>query len=211
MPGDRSASPVAGIVLAAGVSSRMGRNKMFLEIGGEKLLQRVVRVAAAAGLSPVIVVIGHEAGQARPLLAGLPCQPVVNANYLHGIQSSVRAGVEALPDMVCAAVVVLADMPLVNAGMIATLVDRYRAGAAPLVLSAYGDVNAPPTLYDRSLFPELTTLVGQGCGKQVVKRHRHEAIAVHWPLEVLTDLDEPGDVERLMPLLHGRDGDPHAL
>jgi molybdenum cofactor cytidylyltransferase len=211
MPGDRSSSPVAGIVLAAGASSRMGRNKMFLEIGGETLLHRAVRVAADAGLSPLIVVIGHDAGRARELLGGLPCQPVVNADYLQGVQSSVRTGVEAVPDAVRAAIVMLADMPLVTADMLATLVGRYRAGAAPLVLSTYGDVNAPPTLYDRSLFPELTTLAGPGCGKQVVKRHRHEAVAVEWPLEALDDLDEPADVERLIPLLDARDGGRHAV
>jgi molybdenum cofactor cytidylyltransferase len=182
----------------------MGRNKMFLEMGGEALLHRVVRVAAGAGLSPLMVVLGHEAARARSLLGGLPCQAVVNADYLHGIQSSVRAGVEALPDTVRAAVVVLADMPLVSSEMIATLVTRYRAAAAPLVLSSYGDVDAPPTLYDRSLFPELITLAGPGCGSQVVKRHRHEAVAVAWPVEVLNDLDEPGDVERLTRLLAAR-------
>jgi molybdenum cofactor cytidylyltransferase len=164
MPGDRSSSPVAGVVLAAGVSSRMGRNKMFLEIGGETLLHRAVRVAVDASLSPLIVVLGHEADRARALVADLACEPIVNANYLEGIQSSVRAAVEALPDTACAAVVLLADMPLVTSEMIATLVGRYRDGDAPLVVSIYGDVNAPPTLYDRSLFRELSTLAGHGCG-----------------------------------------------
>ena len=69
MPGERASSPVAGIVLAAGVSSRMGRNKMFIEIGGETLLRRAVRVAAGAGLSPVVVVLGHEADRAGALPA----------------------------------------------------------------------------------------------------------------------------------------------
>ncbi len=210
MPRDRSSTLVAGIVLAAGVSSRMGRNKMFLEIGGETLLRRAVRVAAGARLSPLVVVLGHEADRARALLDGLPCQPVVNADYMQGVQSSVRAGVEALPDTVGAAVVVLADMPLVSPDMIATLVRRYRDGAAPLVLSKYGDVNAPPTLYDRSLFSELTSLAGPGCGKQVVKRHHREAMAVDWPFEVLTDLDEPADLERVTPLLDVRGG-RHAV
>ncbi len=204
MPGDRTSSAVAGVVLAAGVSSRMGRNKMVLEIGGETLLHRAVRVAGEASLSPVVVVLGHEADRARALVADLACVPIVNASYLEGIQSSVRAGVEALPDTVRAAVVLLADMPLVTSEMIVALVRRYRDDDARLVVSTYGDVHAPPTLYDRSLFHELATQAGNGCGKQVVKRHRHEAIGVDWPIEVLNDLDEPEDLERLAPLLVGR-------
>ena len=158
MRADRSSSPVAGIVLAAGVSSRMGRNKMLLEIDGEPLLHRAARVAAGARLSPIIVVLGHEADRARTLLAGLPCVPVVNEHYLDGIQSSVRAGIEALPDTAAAAVVVLADMPLVTSDMITRVVGRYRDSTAPLVLSSYEGINAPPTLYDRALFRELTAL-----------------------------------------------------
>jgi molybdenum cofactor cytidylyltransferase len=205
MPGERTSSPVAGIVLAAGVSSRMGRNKMFIEVGGETLLRRAVRVAAGAGLSPVVVVLGHEADRAGALLTGLPCLPVVNEQYLDGIQYSVRAGVKALPGTASAAVVVLADMPLVTSEMIQTLVGRYRDGTAPLVLSSYSGVNAPPTLYDRSLFAELATLEGHRCGRQVVEHHREEAVAVDWPGEVLTDLDEPDDVERITMFLGGRD------
>jgi molybdenum cofactor cytidylyltransferase len=80
--------------------------------------------------------------------------------------------------------------------MIRTLVQRYRAGTAPLVISDYAGVPAPPMLYDRSLFPELETVEGEGCGRQVVRRHRHEAVAVSWPREALADVDVPEDYER---------------
>jgi molybdenum cofactor cytidylyltransferase len=96
---------------------------------------------------------------------------------------------------------VLADMPFVTTAMIATLVDRYRTSAAPLVISDYGGVNAPPMLYDRSLFDELVSMEGEGCGKQVVKRHRAEAIAVMWPSDALIDLDVPDDYDRVKALV----------
>ena len=100
--------------------------------------------------------------------------------------------------------VLLADMPLVDAGMIRTLVDRYRAGGAPLVVSDYEGVDAPPILYDRRLFPELRALEGEGCGKRVVKRHSAEAIRIRWPARALTDLDLPDDLERVRSALAGR-------
>ena len=204
MPSERTGA-VAGIVLAAGTSTRMGRNKLFMELEGETLVRRTVGRVAQAGVDPLIVVLGHEADRVREALAGVPFQPVVNPEYERGVNSSLRAGIHAASETGArAAIVVLADMPFVTTEMIATLVDTYRRGDAPLVISDYGGVNAPPMLYDRSLFPELAASEGQGCGKHVVKRHRHEAAAASWPVEALTDLDAPDDYERVKASLANR-------
>jgi CTP:molybdopterin cytidylyltransferase MocA len=72
------------------------------------------------------------------------------------------------------------------------------------VVSDYQGVNAPPVLYDRSLFHELATSEGQGCGKHVVKRHRHEARSIDWPADALADLDLPEDVEQAKIVLDAR-------
>jgi molybdenum cofactor cytidylyltransferase len=214
MSSDRNGR-VAGVVLAAGASTRMGRNKLFLEIAGEPLLHRAVRRAIDSGLDPVIVVVGHERERAIDTVAELYCSTVVNPDFQEGISSSVRAGVAAVPPDVDAAVVILADMPLVSEGMIAALVMRYREERARLVVSSYGDVTAPPTLYDRSLFAELQGAAGhaapmretgagdaaQGCGKRVVRRHLDEASFVAWPAELVADLDLPGDFERVKALI----------
>ena len=196
MPSERSGA-VAGVVLAAGSSSRMGRNKLFFELDGETLLRRVVRRAIGAGLDPVIVVVGHEAERVRAALAELPCTAVDNPDHALGINRSLRTGISHVPERARAAVVMLADMPFVTSPMVASLVARYRESTAPLVISAYGDVNAPPMLYDRALFSELQQMSGQGCGRQVVRRHRHEAVAVSWPEAALQDIDVPEDYQRI--------------
>jgi CTP:molybdopterin cytidylyltransferase MocA len=138
---------VAGVLLAAGSSVRMGRNKLLLAFNGETIVRRAVRCALA----------------------------------------------------VEAAVVLLADMPLVTSAMIAEVVDRYRQSGAPLVISQYGDAIAPPHLYARSLFPDLAQ--AEGCGKQVIRRHRAEAVVLLWPDTALTDLDVPADRDRVEALL----------
>jgi molybdenum cofactor cytidylyltransferase len=182
----------------------MGRNKLFFALEGETLLRRVVRRAAEAGLEPVIVVLGHEADRAGGALAGLGCRPIVNADYERGINSSVRAGIRSVPSDAVGAVVVLADMPFVTTSMIATLVERFRDSTMPLVVSDYGGVNAPPALYARSLFDELLSMEGEGCGKQVIRRHRNEALSVSWPADALTDLDVPEDYERVKTTVDAR-------
>lgn len=188
---------VAGILLAAGTSSRMGANKLFLELEGETLLRRAARRALEGGLSPLVVVLGHEAERARTELAGLPLSVVLNPDYERGITTSIAVGLAAVPEQARAAVVLLADMPFVTPGMIAALVARYRTAGARLVLSDYQGVSAPPILYERSLFDELAALSGGSCGQRVVKRHRHEAEVLAWPASALADLDVREDYERL--------------
>ena len=202
MTGDRSGR-VAGVVLAAGTSSRMGRNKLFLPLGGISVLRRAVAAARGAGLDPVLVVLGHESDRALAELQGLPCTPVINEEYARGMNTSVRAGISAVPDDASGAVVMLADMPFVTAGMVRGLVERYRSSETPLVVSTYGDVLAPPILYGRALFPELRALDGDGCGKRVVKAHREEAVEVAWDPVALADLDVPEDVERVRTRMEG--------
>lgn len=194
---------VAGVVLAAGTSSRMGRNKLLLEVAGQSLLRRAVTTAVDAGLDPVLVVLGHESERARPELKGLLCDVVLNAAFEEGIHSSVRTGIAAVPAGCAAAVVLLADMPLVEPEMVRTLVRRYLDGRPLLVVSDYEGVDAPPILYDRALFAELRVLEGEGCGKRVVKRHSGEAVRIRWPARALTDLDRPEDVERVRGELGG--------
>ena len=186
---------VAAVVLAAGSSTRMGRNKLLLDLGGETLVRRVVRAAVGAGVDQVVVVLGHEELRVCAELDGLPCTPVVNPDHAEGAGTSVRTGVRQVAAGTDAIVVVLADMPFVTAEMIATLVRRYRETGAPLVASHYGDVQAPPTLYDRALFEELLQIPGERCAKQVVRRHQSEAVVVAWPESALRDIDVPADYE----------------
>jgi molybdenum cofactor cytidylyltransferase len=201
-----AADQVAGVVLAAGLSTRMGRNKLLLEVAGEPVVTRAVRSARDAGLDPVLVVVGHGGDRVRAAIADLPVTTLANPDPARGIHTSLRIGFEALaerPDEPGAAVVMLGDMPLVSSAMVRRLVDGWRASPShpSLVISLYGEVVAPPILYSAPLFAELRALDDEGCGKRVVKRHRAEALEVHWPPWALADLDEPDDLDRAERLL----------
>ncbi|MGH9400179.1 MAG: nucleotidyltransferase family protein [Thermoanaerobaculia bacterium] len=196
MPVDRS-GPVAGVILAAGASTRFGRNKLLLTIEGESLARRAARAALAAGLDPVVFVLGHEAERIREELSNLPVRAVVNADYASGMNTSLAAGVAAVPGEAAALIVLLADMPYVTADMVARLVEEFRRTGAGLVASDYEGVHAPPTLYARPLFPELGGPEGDCSGKRVVRRHQDEIVKVAWPAAALADVDREEDWERL--------------
>jgi molybdenum cofactor cytidylyltransferase len=190
---------VAAVLLAAGSSTRMGgENKLLLALDGEPVVARAARAAIEARLEPVIVVVGHEADRVRGALRALPCQMVVNPDHALGKGSSLQAGISeaSFGSSARAAVVMLADMPFVTSAMLRSMVERYRASGAPMVVSRYGDVNAPPMLYDRALFAELLALPGEACGKEMVRRHRAEAAVMDWPESALADIDVPGDYQR---------------
>ena len=192
---------MAGIVLAAGRSRRMGENKLLVKLGGETVLRRAVRTARAAGLDPICVVVGEDPERLLGELAGLPVVPVVNPEPERGMSRSLREGVAALPDDVAGVAVLLADMPFVVAPMVRDVVAA--AGEAPMAAASYEGVVAPPYVYRRALFPELLELDGDGCGKRVYKRHQAEAAVASLPAAALADLDVPADVERARELLGG--------
>lgn len=195
---------VAGLVLAAGSSTRMGRNKLLLDLGGESVVRRAVRSALQARLDPVIVVLGHEADLVRAELDGLACLTVLNPDHAKGVGTSVHAGVALASAEAQALILILADMPFVTTSMFETLVERYRASGAPLVVSRYGEVGAPPNLFDRSLFAELLATNDDRCAKQVIRRHEAEAVSVSWPEAALRDLDVADDYAQVRAELSAR-------
>lgn len=185
---------IGGVILAAGASRRMGTNKMLIQLEGESLIRRAARRALGAGLSPVVVVIGHEPDRIRAELNDLPVEFALNPDYTGPTSGSLHQGLNALGPDVGAAVVMLGDMVRVTQETLGMLVAAARGTDAPLVVSRYGDVTAPPLLFRRVLFPELLAWTGEGCGKTVVKAHSQEAMYVDRPVALLVDVDTPEDV-----------------
>jgi molybdenum cofactor cytidylyltransferase len=142
-----------------------------------------------------VVVLGHEADRARAALAGLPVEITVNPDFTGPTSGSLHAGLDVLGVDVEAVVVLLADMVHVTDAALAELVTRIHTSDAPLVVSRYGDVTAPPLLFRRALFSELLAWTGEGCGKAVVQAHKHEALYVDRSPAVLLDVDTPEDFQ----------------
>lgn len=181
---------VAGVVLAAGASRRMGQAKLLLRWGGVSLLRRAVEAAAAA-CRRVVVVVGPDPDRMRAELGGLPVQVVANPDYAEGIASSLRCGLRAARDAP-AVLVVLADQPAVTAEQLCRLVREYRRTGAPVVAASYAGTVGVPAVFSRQLFPELLALTGDVGARGVIDRHRDETILVPVP-EAAVDVDTPED------------------
>jgi len=183
---------VSGVVLAAGASTRMGTQKLLLPFGDEPLVRRAVRQVLAAGFDDVLVVLGSEHEATRGALEGLPVRQAVNLQFASGMGSSFRTAIEHLGDC-AAAMFALADQPFVTAREYCTVLDAYRQHAPPIVSVRYGDVVAPPHLFEREFFPELAQLTHGA--RPVLRRHVDRTMVLQFSVELLVDIDTPEDYE----------------
>lgn len=149
---------VAGIVLAAGVSSRMGRPKQLLPFRGQTILECVVDGALRSPLDKVIVVLGHKFESLSSLLAERDATVVLNSRYERGQGSSVKAGLREVRGEVDAVLFLLGDQPLVTWKTIGRLIDSYGRRPSPIVLPIYNGKRGNPVLFDSLLFDRLASL-----------------------------------------------------
>lgn len=184
---------VSAIVLAAGASTRMGVPKLLLPLGEEPIVRRTVRQVCDAGFDEVVVVVGHEWEKVLAALDGLPIRHVVNPEFATGMGSSFRAAVEHLPDS-DAAMFALADQAFVRTTEYRAVLEAYAQGTPAIVSVRFGEVMAPPHLFTREFFPELAQL--QHGARSVLERHRERTTVLHFPPDLLQDIDTPEDYER---------------
>ena len=177
---------IAAIVLAAGASRRLGRNKLLLPFRGGTVLSATVTRLLESPMGRVVVVLGHEGEEVRAR-AGLPQDPrlsaVDNPDWPSGMASSLRTGVLACKGAE-AVIVALGDQPGIDPAVIARLVAAFRAGAALAVpvhrdpAARGGERVGHPVLFGRSLFAELGGLEGDTGAREIVWRHWAEAARV---------------------------------
>jgi molybdenum cofactor cytidylyltransferase len=162
---------IAGIVLAAGRSSRMGRPKQLLPVHDEPLIRHTLRRVLASSLDQVLLVVGHEADEVRAAVAGLPVESVANPDAAAGQSTSVRAGLAALSADVEAVVFILGDQPGIEPTVIDTLIAAWRVSGSPVAVPRYEDLLGNPVLFDRRVFPELAALEGDTGARPVVRTY----------------------------------------
>jgi CTP:molybdopterin cytidylyltransferase MocA/xanthine/CO dehydrogenase XdhC/CoxF family maturation factor len=185
---------IAGILLAAGSSSRMGRNKLTLPVRGKSLVRHAVDAALATSLNPVIVVTGHEADAVRDALAGAAVQFVHNERHAQGLSTSLCAGLAAVPPGCDGAMVLLGDMPAITPGLIGRVLAAFdpKAGRAICVARAADGRRGHPVLWGRQFFAEMQMLSGDQGARAIMAAHADRVTEVAADSGApLIDIDTP--------------------
>jgi molybdenum cofactor cytidylyltransferase len=182
---------VAGLILAAGASTRLGQPKQLLPFGGTTMLGRVVEeTGAAAALDQVVVVIGGGAAAVRRQVDFGSATVAENPAFTEGCASSYRTGLAVLDPRAEAVAVLLGDQPGVDRALIDSVVEAWRAEPAPIRLARYRGRLGHPMIFARSHFDALTTLQGDKAAWKLVDRHPDQVRAVDvdrsYPFDVNT-------------------------
>ena len=152
---------IYGLVLAAGLSRRMGSPKQLLPFGSKTILQTVVDVLLGLDLVEVVVVLGHEAERVRASLGDRAVRCCVNTNYRTGMFSSVLCGVHEIPEQADAMLLALGDQPHVEARVGAAVIDAYQKNDAGLVIPTWEGKRGHPALIDLKRYrSEILSLPG---------------------------------------------------
>lgn len=186
---------IAGVLLAAGESRRFGRQKLLEPWDGEPLVARAARSLLEAGLSPIVVVIPALAA-IREALSHLDLTLVENGEPGRGISHSIALAIGALPESAVAALLAVADQPLMDAPLVARLRAAYVPGA--IVTPRYGSHPGNPRLFDRHYFGELRQLEGDVGGQAVAAAHPNAVIECVFPERYGLDVDRPQDIKPIL-------------
>ena len=195
----RPGPAVAGIVLAAGRSSRMGRTKALLPVGDETFLESAVRTLGEGGCDPVVAVLPPhgESDRMAALVESAGGLPVVNPDPEAEQVDSLRRGLEAVGSGPSAAIVLPVDFPLAGPGVVHRLIEAFRTHGAPIVRPVHHAQPGHPVLFARDLWSELADSDLEQGARDVV--HGHHAEIVDVPVDdrgVTVDVDTPEDFAR---------------
>jgi molybdenum cofactor cytidylyltransferase len=187
---------VAGLVLGAGGSKRLGRPKQLLPYGDGTLLGHVAGVAAKCGFRQTIVAIGGSAEAVRESVDLAGAEVVVNDDYGEGCSSSIAAALAAVDPRCELLVLMLGDQPGVSAGTVRTLLAG--RGDAPLAVCRYDDGNGHPIAFARSLFGELSALHGDKGVWRLLDQRSADVVEVPVAGPIPLDVDTPDDYRAVL-------------
>ncbi|MBI4241148.1 MAG: nucleotidyltransferase family protein [Candidatus Rokubacteria bacterium] len=190
---------ICGVVLAAGLSRRMGRAKLLLDWDGRPVIRLAVEQVRAGGVDELIVVIGSEGEAIRNALAGLPVRFARNPKPEAGQGSSIACGVEALPAEATAVLIALGDQPVLSPEVIPRILQTFWQTNKPIVAPVYRGVQGNPVLFASSMFAELRVLTGDRGARAVVEKDPERVARIAFDLPVPPDLDTPEEYTRLRP------------
>lgn len=188
---------IAGIILAAGESRRMGSLKPVLKIGGKTFLQHIEGQLTFAGIDPVIVVLGHKADQIQDN-SDIKAEFVINTRYQLGQFSSLQTGVKNLPPSYRAAIVCLGDQPQIRAEWITGLIKKWGESSGDIIIPSYDGKSGHPVLYSAKVLEKIKQMDPSQTARDLRDDFAATTVRIDITSDaILYDADTPGDLQKI--------------
>jgi len=194
---------LAAVVLAAGKSSRMGKNKLLLEVAGRTVLDRLLDALDGSSVDEVFVVLGHRPEELAPIVGAHRAEAVMNPDYEEGMTSSFRAGLRRVT--ADGAFLILGDQLGLRTELLALMADEMENDADALIVSpVHEGKGGHPVLFRRALFAEILGLGPDETMRDVVQRHEDAHVSMEGDIWCILDMDTPAEFERIRRLFESR-------
>jgi len=190
---------MAGLILAAGESRRMGRDKALLAYHGRTFLETIIDNLRAAGVEKITVVLGHHANEIQSAVDLAAVRVVINHEYPQGQTSSLQLGLAAAAaDSPEAVILCLVDHPAISTEVILKLIERFESTRPPVLIPTFEGQRGHPVVISQTLFPELLALSAEEPANTVIRKYRDatQFVEVADP-GILLDVDDPTAYERM--------------
>jgi CTP:molybdopterin cytidylyltransferase MocA len=188
---------ITAIILAAGMSSRMGGVKPLMTVGGTTIIEHTVRMFRAAGIEDIQVVLGFRAPEVSVVLKPLNVITVVNASYSEGMFSSIKAGIESMVSDCEAFFILPADIPFVRPATVSALLANYKPNH--ILYPVFRKRRGHPPLISTIFTREILTYSGQGGLRLLLEQFESSAINVEVTDDgILLDMDTQQDYLRIL-------------
>ena len=186
---------IAGIILAAGGSTRMGgQNKLLQMVDGTSLVQKVVGSALNSNIESVYVILGYQAALIRQCISNKSVNWVENSDWSRGMASSIKSGIEALNTNYDGAMILLGDMPFIESIMINQLLALYQK--KKIVVPVKDGRQGNPVLFSSAFFADLKLLGGDKGAKPIIKKNPDSVIIANVLTDtIFHDLDTPDQIK----------------
>ena len=203
---------ICAIVLAAGESRRMGSHKLLLPFGSTTVIAHIVDQLLRSAVDRVFVVVGHEGGLVAGELSGRPVTVVPNPDYKAGMLSSVRCGLQAIPQACEAVVVALGDQPAITSELVDQVMQSSSSTDKAILVPLYRGKRGHPILFSTRYRDEILTRFDNVGLRGLLHAHPDDIleISVSTPA-ALSDMDHPGDYRRELASLEENNGKSNTL
>lgn len=202
---------MSAIVVAGGLSTRMGALKQLLPYGPHTVIEQIVSVLLQCSLDEIVVVTGHERQAIEANLADWSVRPVFNSNYRTGeMLSSIQSGLGALDSECHAALLVLGDQPQLEATVVRQLIEAHQTGLGRLIIPSFQMRRGHPIVIDRIYWPEILGLDSDKSLRDVISPHADEIYYVVVNSDsVLRDIDTPEQYQQELQQLAVKKSSSH--